>query len=271
MHERVHFNDVIEITDIPEGTLRGAIHKTNGNTVVRNGWEITQVEAQDDEKQHHAQKFVYNVTRAEQDIKEVADAPSIIEEWQTLRASVLQQRQQEKQLQEQVQENILDEEVWELIEEMRQEAIEDRQKIRDKLSEFVFEHAEHLFMATPDDDPDWLVDPQELDDPEEAQEETTSALVYGGHESQKTADKLKERIGVDNIDWLNCDEPRRAQSAVERVQNGSYDVVFALIKHARHRHVNNLKEACEGQETTFVRVPHGKSAKQVVTAMQDQT
>lgn len=290
-------------------SLHAKFYRADGDEIELNGHTIRRHRIPEEKAKHSNEKYRYEVDPEEEDVPE-ADFPTTDDPDETaeeFRDTMMRVEEAYQHLAEarrmilnnpDIMEPTTEDEddLWRVVEEERQEAVDLIKGARGDLVDLILKVRDRVFLLTPqeqvllqefranglenigeeepDDEepPSWLVGIDELEDQENGpREDLSRMLIYGGHPDRDQKERLVEEFGgFDAADWLKGEADQRVSSYVERIRNGKYDVVFALMDFVRTKPMKVLKRACEDADTAFVRVPHGQSPTRVRKSYDEQ-
>lgn len=268
MRERISTQEVAKMLGCKRRKVYRLFSDKEGTaSITYDGYTIDRVRARPEEGGANT-RWRFHVSKDGERLEPAHDQ-SVIQQWQSLRSQVVAAQKEAKEVQKQAQEaDILDQDTWDIIASMRQDALKQVEQARQEVVDFVMEHAQHLYVATEkeQEDPDWLCGPEDLEGAASSAPKGPSALIYGGQPRQQRIKKIEDALDFETVDWVDSQKDRKVQSAITRVQNGAYDVVFCLKDLASHKPMDQLKAACKDQETVFIRVDHGQSIGRITKA-----
>mgnify|MGYP006282993557 CR=1 FL=1 len=270
--------EVCEEIGCSKGQLYYAFSSGDGDVVEVEGETVKRTEIKEENKEHHSQKYTYDIVR-ESSLDEIwaqsktkfEKAYDLIEE---LRSLILEDEYALIEMREMIDEE--QDRAVELFKQGRQEAME--VLFKDPTSIYRLNEEEQNLIEQyrsgeieEKEDPSWLVDIDEIREEQEKSEGGSSAVMYGGQPRPKRAKEVEKSLDFDNVDWVPGDGHKRVEAAAQRVENGTYDAVFVLADLAGHNGQSMLKSAAKKSNTDYIRVEHGQSVSRISQAYEQIT
>jgi len=95
------------------------------------------------------------------------------------------------------------------------------------------------------------------------------ALVVGGDRGARLKRQLCAELGLAKVDVVTGHKPRQVQSAAQRIQAGTYDIVFILKRFNAHKTTDRLLRDRLPESTRLLQIENSAGMQQFVRAVEE--
>lgn len=91
--------------------------------------------------------------------------------------------------------------------------------------------------------------------------------MIGGSPRESARTRVEQAFAMRELVW-SADDPRKAQSAEERIEAGGYDLVLVLLRFVSHGTCERLVHACTARQVPCAMIEHGYGVAAIRRALE---